>query len=227
MVRRFFWQGFDLDQDCTILPFIDMSSSLLHALRQAQDARTMKLKILVGTMTSTADYVAQAIQMDCADLVDDIEVQLMDGLDISASTTRMRFTSSAVPPTAPATSPTTPARCTTRWTPIPSSSATCATASSRWATAPTCRPSASAARSSTSACKAWARTASARSGATTPARHHARGRRHRVVPPVADAGAGDAEKRIVRPDRLSSRARPASSAMPGMTTGLDCGSSPQ
>ena len=42
----------------------------------------MKLKILVGTMTSTADYVAQAIQMDCADLVSDIEVQLMDGLDI-------------------------------------------------------------------------------------------------------------------------------------------------
>ena len=44
----------------------------------------MKLKILVGTMTSTADYVAQAIQMDCADLVDAIEVQLMDGLDIGA-----------------------------------------------------------------------------------------------------------------------------------------------
>ena len=44
----------------------------------------MKLKILVGTMTSTADYVAQAIQMDCADLVDDIEVLHMDGLDISA-----------------------------------------------------------------------------------------------------------------------------------------------
>jgi len=43
----------------------------------------MKLKILVGTMTSTADYVAQAIQMDCADLVPDIEVQLMDNLDIS------------------------------------------------------------------------------------------------------------------------------------------------
>ena len=43
----------------------------------------MKLKILVGTMTSTADYVAQAIQMDCADLVADIEVQLMDKLDIS------------------------------------------------------------------------------------------------------------------------------------------------
>ena len=43
----------------------------------------MKLKILVGTMTSTADYVAQAIQMDCAELVDAIDVQLMDTLDIS------------------------------------------------------------------------------------------------------------------------------------------------
>jgi MioC protein len=43
----------------------------------------MKLKILVGTMTSTADYVAQAIQMDCADLISDIEVQLMDGLEIN------------------------------------------------------------------------------------------------------------------------------------------------
>ena len=42
----------------------------------------MKLKILVGTMTSTADYVAQAIQMDCADLVEDIEIDLMDALDI-------------------------------------------------------------------------------------------------------------------------------------------------
>ena len=43
----------------------------------------MKLKILVGTMTSTADYVAQAIQMNCADLVSDIEIQLMDALDIA------------------------------------------------------------------------------------------------------------------------------------------------
>jgi MioC protein len=43
----------------------------------------MKLKILVGTMTSTAEYVAQAIEMDCADLVDEIEVKPMDGLDIS------------------------------------------------------------------------------------------------------------------------------------------------
>jgi MioC protein len=42
-----------------------------------------KLNILVGTMTSTADYVAQAIQMDCADLVGTIDVQLMDDLDIS------------------------------------------------------------------------------------------------------------------------------------------------
>ncbi|MDB5741760.1 MAG: flavodoxin/nitric oxide synthase [Polaromonas sp.] len=41
----------------------------------------MKLTILVGTMTSTADYVAQAIEMDCADLVAAIEVRLMDDLD--------------------------------------------------------------------------------------------------------------------------------------------------
>jgi MioC protein len=43
-----------------------------------------KLKILVGTMTNTAEYVAQAIQMDCADLVDEIAVVPMDGLDTSA-----------------------------------------------------------------------------------------------------------------------------------------------
>lgn len=43
----------------------------------------MKLKILVGTVTGTAESVAQAIQMDCADLAGDIEVQLMDGLDIT------------------------------------------------------------------------------------------------------------------------------------------------
>ena len=42
----------------------------------------MKLKILVGTMTSTAEYVAQAIQMDCGDLADGIEVLRMDALDI-------------------------------------------------------------------------------------------------------------------------------------------------
>ena len=43
----------------------------------------MKLKILVGTMTSTAEYVAQAIEMECADQVDAIEVLPMDALDIS------------------------------------------------------------------------------------------------------------------------------------------------
>jgi len=44
----------------------------------------MKLKILVGTVTGTATQVAQAIQLDCADLVDEIEVGLMDALDIGA-----------------------------------------------------------------------------------------------------------------------------------------------
>lgn len=44
----------------------------------------MKLKILVGSMTHTADHVAQAIQMECANLVNAIEVQWMDGLDIHA-----------------------------------------------------------------------------------------------------------------------------------------------
>ena len=43
----------------------------------------MKLKILVGTMTNTADYVAQAIQMACADLADSIEITLMDTLDMA------------------------------------------------------------------------------------------------------------------------------------------------
>src|SRR5436305_9972210 len=43
----------------------------------------MKLRILVGTMTNTAEYVAQAIEMDCADLVDAVEIVMMDGLDIS------------------------------------------------------------------------------------------------------------------------------------------------
>lgn len=42
----------------------------------------MKLKIFVGSMTSTADHIAQAIQLDCADLADDVEVLSMDGLDI-------------------------------------------------------------------------------------------------------------------------------------------------
>ena len=42
----------------------------------------MKLKILVGSMTHTADHVAQAIQMECADLASTVEVESMDGLDI-------------------------------------------------------------------------------------------------------------------------------------------------
>jgi MioC protein len=43
----------------------------------------MRLSILVGTVTGTAESVARAIQMDCADRVDAIDVRLMDGLDIS------------------------------------------------------------------------------------------------------------------------------------------------
>jgi MioC protein len=42
-----------------------------------------KLKILVGTMTNTAEYVAQSIQMDCEDLIHVIEVEMMDELDSS------------------------------------------------------------------------------------------------------------------------------------------------
>jgi MioC protein len=40
-----------------------------------------KLLILVGTMTNTAEYVAQAIEMECGDLMAAIEVRMMDGLD--------------------------------------------------------------------------------------------------------------------------------------------------
>jgi MioC protein len=42
-----------------------------------------KLLILVGTVTSTAEYVAQAIELDSSDLIEHIEVRLMDGLDPS------------------------------------------------------------------------------------------------------------------------------------------------
>jgi MioC protein len=35
-------------------------------------------------MTNTAEHVAQAIEVDCADLLDRIEVRMMDGLDIRA-----------------------------------------------------------------------------------------------------------------------------------------------
>lgn len=55
----------------------------LRALLALSALLAMKLKILVGTMTNTAESVAQAIQMACADLVDTIEVQRMDDLDTS------------------------------------------------------------------------------------------------------------------------------------------------
>jgi MioC protein len=42
----------------------------------------LRLLILVGTVTNTAEHVAQAIAMDCADLIERIEVRRMDGMDI-------------------------------------------------------------------------------------------------------------------------------------------------
>jgi MioC protein len=38
------------------------------------------LKIFVATMTGTAEYVAQAIEMDCTDLIPNIQVSMMDAL---------------------------------------------------------------------------------------------------------------------------------------------------
>ena len=43
----------------------------------------MKLKILVGSMTGTAHSIAQAIQMDCTELVAQIDVLPMDGVGVS------------------------------------------------------------------------------------------------------------------------------------------------
>jgi MioC protein len=43
---------------------------------------TMPLKILVGTVTGNAMSVAQAIELTCTDLMPDIAVLPMDGLDI-------------------------------------------------------------------------------------------------------------------------------------------------
>lgn len=43
----------------------------------------MKLNILVGSATGTAGLVAQAIQLHCVDLVSDIRIEFMDGLDIN------------------------------------------------------------------------------------------------------------------------------------------------
>src|SRR3954464_12057287 len=69
MESRSFSRGLALDQVCSILQVNALSSSLVHL-----EKTSMKLKILVGTMTNTAEYVAQAIEMDCADLVDAIEI---------------------------------------------------------------------------------------------------------------------------------------------------------
>ena len=79
----------------------------------------MKLIILVGTMTSTADYVAQAIQMDCADLVEEIEVKLMDGLEISVFARRCAIPHLQLDLRFRATCRTTRASCTTRLTATP------------------------------------------------------------------------------------------------------------
>jgi len=48
------------------------------------NAASRPLLILVGTVTQTAERVAHAIEMDCTDLVDRIEVRRMDELDIRA-----------------------------------------------------------------------------------------------------------------------------------------------
>jgi MioC protein len=49
----------------------------------------MRLLILVGTVTHTAESVAQAIQLDSADRVTDIDIRLMDGLDIGVLDVRL------------------------------------------------------------------------------------------------------------------------------------------
>lgn len=48
------------------------------------NAASSPLIILVGTVTNTAENVARAIEMGCADLIHPIEVHRMDGLDIRA-----------------------------------------------------------------------------------------------------------------------------------------------
>jgi MioC protein len=69
-----------LKGSCTILHENFTSSNLVHQLEHGM--RT--LKILVGTMTNTAEYVAQSIQMECEGMVDTIDIALMDDLDITA-----------------------------------------------------------------------------------------------------------------------------------------------
>ena len=48
------------------------------------NAASRPLIILVGTVTNTAEQVARAIEMDCAGLIQPIEVHRMEGLDIRA-----------------------------------------------------------------------------------------------------------------------------------------------
>lgn len=43
----------------------------------------MKVKVLIGTMTGTAEMTAQAVEMDCGDLAE-FELKLMDGLGADA-----------------------------------------------------------------------------------------------------------------------------------------------
>lgn len=42
----------------------------------------MQLRILVGTVTKTAERAAQAMLLECGDRVNSVEVLMMDGLDI-------------------------------------------------------------------------------------------------------------------------------------------------
>ncbi len=42
----------------------------------------MNLRIFVGTVSGTAERVAQAIELDCGDLADSIRVEMMEGLSI-------------------------------------------------------------------------------------------------------------------------------------------------
>ncbi len=48
--------------------------------------RIQNLHILVGTVSGTAERVAQAIELSCTDLADSIQVQQMDDLEIAVFT---------------------------------------------------------------------------------------------------------------------------------------------
>jgi MioC protein len=56
-----------------------------HTTIQLLTVNAMRsLQIFVATMTGNAEYVAQTIQMDCADLVAEIKITMMDGLTSDA-----------------------------------------------------------------------------------------------------------------------------------------------